>query len=261
MKTHITKHIKPVFVGVVILAVSNAVLAVEEPSDSNWSGNLTLGLQGFRGNAVMNFINASLEVTYNKDFNADNAYRHTIAGSYSFADYEIPTIDGFEFGTIDMIDNRSASYQMDYFLNDRSYASAMAMHYHDKPAGMEHYNVLGLEYTRFLSKTEGHQFSATVGFAPYVDTEYTDGQTFDGIGGKLGLGFSGQLTDTVSLSQTAELLATEDLTFTTADTALNVQITETITLQLSHNYKNFSKVPAGFKKSDSITGLNVVLNF
>lgn len=253
---------KSILAGAVMLAASGCIHAAEgQSSDSEWSGQFTFGITGFTGNAVMNFINASLEATYNQDFDEDDPVRHKLMGSYAFADYEIPSIDGFEFGTIDMIDNHSVQYQMDYFLGDRSYVSAMGMHYQDKPAGIELFNVIGVEYTHILSQTEGHQLSGTLGVAPFTETEYTDGQVFDGMGGKVSLNFSGQLTDSISLSQTAEVLTTENLTFTTTDTSAEMKLTETVSLQLSNNYKNFSEVPEGFKKSDNISSLNVVLGF
>lgn len=211
-----------------------------------WSGQASAGLVASTGNAE----NSSVTVGVNAKY-IQQPWRHTIAANVYFAENE-----GEQTA-----ERYALSHKLGYKLSDKSYAFNFLSYDADEFANIDSRiaNVIG--YGRNLIATEKHTLDAELGLG-FRQTQFTDGEPdSEETVGHFGLNYSGQLTETTSLTENLLVQGGSDNLYTQSVTALNVAMTEKLSLSLNYTINNNSDVPDGFEKTDTVTSINLVADF
>lgn len=217
-----------------------------EKAPEGWSGQASAGLVASTGNAENSSITVGLDAKYTKQ-----PWRHTITANIYFAENEGER----------SAERYALGHKLDYHLNDKSYVFNFLSYDSDKFANIDSRVADVVGYGRNLVANEKHQLDAELGLG-LRQTKFTNGDpdTEETVG-HLGLHYNGKLTKTTSLSEDLQVQGGSDNIYTQSVTGLNVAMTEKLSLGLNYTVNNNSDVPAGFKKTDTVTSVNLVADF
>lgn len=229
-----------------------------KPAQHGWSGKAKVGFDSNVGNTNTSKITVSASAIHNKDFNAEQPFRHTLALTMKKGD--VAREKGGE--RQDTVDKEMANYRIDYYLNDRSSVRAFGFHFRDKQAKIEGLTQAGVGYEYDVIKTPRHTVNLGGGIN-FLDLEYTDGTPgIDGVAGRIALNYDGQLTDNISLNQRVAYLGMEDFTLKSSNTSVEYSFTQNASVSLDHEITNYSRIAQTAKENtDSSTSLNLNFKF
>ncbi len=211
-----------------------------------WSGQAQVGLVSSTGNADNNSTTAGVTAVYNK-----RRLKHTLTGDIYFAENKGErTAERFALG-----------HKLDYAINSKSYVFNFLTYDQDKFANIDSRIADVIGYGRKLIESEKHSLIGEIGLGAR-QTEHID-ETPDSneAVGHFGLHYKGQLTDTTTLTEDLTIQSGKDNTFSESVTALQVAMTEKLSLSLNYSVRNNTEVPTGFEKTDTVTSINLVGKF
>lgn len=215
-------------------------------AEPRWSGSARAGIVSSSGNADNQNISAGILAKYNK-----KRWLHELGADLYFAENEDEkTAERYKL-----------SYKLKYGINARSYAFNFASYEADKFSNLDMRisNVLG--YGRQVLKKEKHTLDTEVGLGAR-NTEFVNNRAdLDEAVAHLALHYKGKLTKTTTLTEDFTIQSGDDNTFTESVTALQVAMTERLSLSLNYTVRNNTDVSAGFEKTDTITSINLVSSF
>ncbi|CAA6828368.1 MAG: Unknown protein [uncultured Thiotrichaceae bacterium] len=215
-------------------------------SKEGWSGQASAGLVTSTGNAENNNITAGINATYMK-----RRWRHTFAGNVYFAESEGERT----------AEHYALSHKARYSLSQKSYLFNFISYDADEFADIDFRIADVLGYGHTLIDTDKHYLEAELGLG-FRQTQFiSDDPDSDETVGNLGLHYIGKLTDTTKLTEDLLILGGDENVFTESVTALNVKMTEKLSLSLNYTIRNNSDVPDGIEKTDTITSVNLVADF
>lgn len=241
-----------------------AVIAAEEPSPpqaetevepvkpsgffslSGWKGHFELGAALNSGNTEEQAVNAGLKLT-----NERKNWRHEVNALVDFNHTD---------GTTTKQD-LEASYQLNYKFSERLYTFAL-LAYEDK-------RFSGFEYR--TAETLGIGYKALEGETYYLNIEggptarqskiSNTGMIDREIGARLNTVFHWDISNTLSVENTASALFGEDSTTLEETLALTTKLTDSLSGRLSFNILHNTKVPLGAEKTDTVTRASVLYSF
>jgi len=211
-------------------------------------GNISLGINSSSGNAETNGTNATLNLTYNTI-----PWRHEVFGEFIKLDVSGETI----------VENTTLLYNPRYYLGggQKHYIFGFLSYEQDDFSNIKNRYTEAAGYGKHIFKNDKHNLGVEIGTG-LRQTSHTDGSTDDKGGiGYLGLYYSQQLNDRVSINQTLQYFPSKENTYTTSDTSLMIEMTKKLSLSLTYNIDKNSVVADGFKNTDTRTGTNLVYNF
>jgi putative salt-induced outer membrane protein YdiY len=132
----------------------------------------------------------------------------------------------------------------------------------DKKIKLDSEKVAMLGIERHRMGTKHHQFMAGVGIGKLA-VNYTDGtKKRSATVGRVGLGYKGKLTDTLSFQENIVVLYSKDRTMKRATSSLNYALTDNVSIALSHEITHRNKIAnTAVDKNDDVTDLKLVIKF
>jgi putative salt-induced outer membrane protein len=249
-----------VILALVTLAISGSAIGKngesmsklfeENPKDLEaqkvWSGDAQLGLVSSKGNSDNSSVTAGLTAIYNK-----RRLKHTLTGDVYFAENkDKKTAERFDLG-----------YKFDYAINSKNYMFNFLTYSKDKFSNIDPRIADVVGYGRNLIENEKHILIGDIGLGGR-QTKYADGSAkSNNVVGYLGVHYTGQLSDTTTLTEDLMIQTGKDNTFSSSVTALQVAMTEKLSLSLSYTVRNNTDVSGDAKKTDTVTSINLVSNF
>ena len=226
-------------------AVSAMAQDAGGPADA-WSGSAELGATSTSGNTDTRNVNAKAEVLYELD-----RWRHTLNGEALFAS------DSGE----DTAERYVAAYQADAKLSPRSYLFGTVRGEVDKFSGYDYRlsEALGYGYRVWEAGDLGHL--DLEGGPGARQSKPENGAREDEAILRLAAKYRHSWTATTRFSQDFLVESGEDNTYAESVTGLKVRINSALAMKLSFTAKRNSEVPAGTKKTDTLSAVNLVYDF
>lgn len=234
------------------------VQSAHADDDAGWTGKGEAGLLIARGNADSTSANAKLALAREVGVWKNSAYLGFLYGKSG------------EFATAQHLD---AKWETDRKISDRMFWFGALRGEQDKFSGFSYQATLstGLGY-KFID-TDATKLAGTFGIGyrrlrPELLTKDADGHVIarqkldaegDGVA-TAGLDFSHALTATTKVLDKLMMETGSKNTLTTNDIALQVAMSDVLALSVGYGIRHNSSPPAGAKKTDQLTTLNLVYN-
>lgn len=228
-----------------------ALLLPVAPAFAQWTGKGEVGIAVASGNTETESGNAKLQAKRQVE-----SWEHEMgfAGNY-VSDNIGTTAQRFEvFG------------QSRHEFSPRTFWYGGMRYEDDRFSGFDYQGTVSTGFGRKLLDSEATKLSGQLGIG-YKITETRDtigqgtlipGQREDSAALVGSLDFSHQLTETTRLFDKFGLEAAEDNTFLQNEIGVAVKMTDRIALAVAYAVRHNTDPPAGFKKTDTLTTLNLV---
>ena len=246
MFTRASRSIRPfaaIFTAALGLSTFIAAPAAAGPLDG-WSGEAALTGSKTTGNTDTTDVGLGLDLTKSEDL-----WRHKFNAS-------------FDYGETDSLKNRQRlvlGYQIERDFTERLYGYANADYFQDDFGAFEtgYFIGSGLGYKLVLPEPLGWDIAAGAGYR----SQKSQGPlsvTENELALRASSDLDYQFNDAVSLYNNSEILWSDSDTYIWNETGLTAQLMGNLAARASFRVDNHSTVPAGRKKTDTITRLGVV---
>ncbi len=148
----------------------------------------------------------------------------------------------------------------DYNLDDSQYLFGKGDYIDDRFGGFEYQASLSAGYGRHLLRREGLNLQAFGGLGYRQNDIAGTGTEGEGIV-TLGETLAWALSENAALTQSFSSDIGEELTVSRFEIGLEANIVGSITTKVAFQARNTSEVPAGSKKTDTMTSVSLVYNF
>lgn len=228
-------------------AATLALLLAALPAAAQWTGKGEAGLAIASGNTDTRTANAKIAIARKVD-----AWEHSgsLAGLYVRNDGDT-TAKRWELGA-----------QTRYTFSEHTFWFGGARYEEDQFSGFDHQGVINTGIGRRFIDNDTTKLSGQVGVGyKFFETEGTLTEPADkdsSIAGVASLDFSHQLTATTSVFNRFGVEYTADNTFFQNEVGLAVKMTDRLALALAYAVRRNSSPPAGFKKTDTLSTVNLV---
>ncbi len=234
--------------GLVVVAAT-----VVAPAHAEWKGQGQAGIVFARGNTDTDTANVKLEMATEV---AKWKHKFGIAALRAATEGD-KTAERYE-----------GTWQSDYNISERDYYWAGVRYEDDRFSGFDYQATATTGYGRKFIDSEQTKFVGEVGVGyrrlktleqlgpPVVASETSGDAILRGF-----LGYETKLTDTTSLIDKLTVEAGSDNTFVSNVFALQVKMSEAFALSLGFDVRYNTDPPAGKKKSDTLTTVNLVYAF
>ncbi|MEP7243010.1 MAG: DUF481 domain-containing protein [Gammaproteobacteria bacterium] len=235
-------------------AVATVLWVTPNPAQAQWTGKGEAGLIIANGNTDTRNGNAKLELATTR-----GSWKHAVglAGIYAQAD-DLTTGQRWE-----------AYEQTDYNFSPRNFWFGSGRYEDDRFSGFQYQATLATGLGRHFVENDRTKLTGSAG-AGYKFFETRD--VFDPVSGVLLtpaesdseavfrglLDFSHVLTDTTKVLNKLLVEAGSNNTFIQNDLALQVKISNVLALAAGYSVRRNSDPPLGFRKTDTLTTLNLV---
>lgn len=213
---------------------------------SGWEGQFELGGALNSGNTEEQSVTAGLKLA-----NERKKWRHEVNALLDFTRTD---------GTTSKQD-LEASYQLNYKFSDRLYAFTLLSYEDKRFSGFDYRTAetIGIGY----KVLEGETYFMNIEGGPTARQSKIaiTGMTENELGVRLNTLFHWDISDTLSLENTAGAIIGEDSTTLEETLALTSKLTESLSGRLSFNILHNTNVPLGAKKTDTVTRAAVVYAF
>ena len=224
----------------------NNAKIIDPTQKKGWSGTALAGVVLSTGNTESSSTTAGATVRH-----VGAKWRHTGTISVYLA----------ENANTSTAERYGVSHKLDYLINPQSYAFNFASVDKDEFANIKHRVADVVGYGRKLISTEKHNLNVELGLGgrktAYIGSTDNSNETVK----HLGIKYAGRLTKNTSLTEDILIQSGNKNTFTESVTALNVAMSQKLSLSVSYTVRNNSEVPGNLKKTDTITSVNLVSNF
>jgi putative salt-induced outer membrane protein len=239
-------HRQTIYVSSLCLWAVSALAQEAGGPAAPWSGSAELGASSTSGNTDTRSVNAKAEVLYKLD-----RWRHTLNGEVLFAS------DSGE----DTAERYVAAYQADAKLSPRSYLYGAVRGEVDKFSGYDYRlsEALGYGYRLWAAGDLG--YLELEGGPGMRQSQPEEGAREDEAILRLAAKYRHSWTATTRFSQDFLVESGEDNTYVESVTGLKVRINSALAMKLSFTAKRNSEVPAGTKKTDTLSAVNLVYDF
>lgn len=234
----------------VVLAVATlsavAAPSMADPVTPGWKGKSELGIVFARGNTDTDTINGSLGMTTEsgqwKHGFGIAALRSATSGNKTAERY-----DGF--------------WQSDYKISDRDFWFGAIRGDRDKFSGFDYQASLTTGYGRKFIDTATTKFSGQIGAGYRRSKNSITGATTGEAIGTGQLSYEQALTDTTKVVDKLVVESGSSNTFASNELALVVKMSSAFSLAAGLAVRHNTDPPAGLKKTDTLTTLNLVYGF
>ncbi|HEY6642223.1 DUF481 domain-containing protein [Povalibacter sp.] len=228
-------------------------LGAVTPAYAEWTGTGEAGLVISSGNTETETANVKVAMAHEKD-----KWKNAFGLNALYASDDIGTT----------AQRWEALTQSDYNFSPKTFWFGAARYEDDRFSGFDYQATLSTGLGRKFIDTERTQFIGTagVGYKVFETRDAFDdagvlieeGAREDDIVFRGTLDFEHQLTESTSVIDKFIVEAGADNTFYQNDLALQVKMTEILALAVGYSVRHNSDPPAGFKKTDTLTTVNLV---
>jgi putative salt-induced outer membrane protein len=229
-----------------LLCVAAVAAVVSAPARADWKGKGEAGVVLARGNSDADTLNLKLDMATELE-----QWKH----SFGVAALRSST-DG------DLTAERYAAFgQSDYKISDRSFWFGGLRYEQDEFSGFDYQASATTGYGYKFIDTDRTKFSGQAG-AGYRRSKLTPSGAVDsGAIFRGDLKFEHALTDTTKILDTFVVEAGSDNTFASNLLALQVKMSDKFALSVGLDVRHNTDPPAGLKKTDTLTTVNLVYAF
>jgi putative salt-induced outer membrane protein len=222
-----------------------ALLALSLPAFAQWTGKGEAGVAIANGNSDTKTANAKVAAGYKA---GNMEYTLGFAGLYVRNDgdttakrWEALLQDRYNFGGGRTFWFGGARYEEDHF------------------SGFDHQGVLDTGIGHKFIDTDATKLSGQLGVGyKFWETLDVPRDKDGSIAGTAALDFSQRLTDTTTLTNKFGAEVTSDSNFLQDELALAVKVSDRLALSLGYAVRHNTDPPAGFKKTDTLSTVNLV---
>jgi putative salt-induced outer membrane protein len=220
------------------------IAAFSAPASAQWTGKGQAGISAASGNTDTKTANASVAVAYKADA---WEYSGSLAGQYARS-AGATSAERWEIGgkARRMFDSGT------YWFSGLRYEE-------DKFSGFDHQGVINTgigrkfidnDTTKFWGEAGvGYKFFETLGIPSNKDSS---------IAGTASLGFEHKISETTTFFDRFSAEVTSDNNFLQNDIGISVKMSDRLALALAYGIRHNTDPPAGFKKTDTLTTVNLV---
>ncbi len=224
-----------------------AAAAASVPALADWSGKGEAGIAVASGNTDTKSANAKIAVA-NKQDQWENLA--SLAGNYVRTDGDT-TARRWELGL-----------QTRYTFSPKTFWYGGLRYEEDKFSGFDHQGVVSTGLGRKFIDNDTTHFSGQVGagykFFKTIATPLVPADKDSQIVGVAGLDFDHKLTDTTKVYDKLSAEFTSGNNFLQNEIGLSVKMSDRLALSLAYAVRHNTDPPAGFKKTDTLSTLNLV---
>ena len=212
---------------------------------STWSGSAELGASLSTGNSQTSSLNGQLKLKYE-------------SGPWSHR-FKLSTLQAREDGNATA--NRTVGeLSTRYAYDERNYAFDSLRASHDAFSGYSYQASVAAGLGRKFWVSERGELTAELG-PGYRRSKIKNGQTENNLIGRANAHLTYKISDTAKFEQSLTMLAGSANTELESETGLSVNVTKTVALKVAYTVQHNSHVPAGTKKTDTFTSVNLVYAF
>lgn len=222
------------------------LLLVSGSASAEWSGSGELGLVFARGNTDTQTLNTELKLGYTHD-------RWTNTSNFSFLRSETDDeVDASRF----VFDNHT-----DYSLSEVSYLTGVGRYDRDRFSSFEFQTSLALGYGRKLIDNERQTFSVEAGPGVRYSEIRDTGETETDLIGRAAADYRLKISETAELTNATLVESGSSNTFLENQTALTVDINDSLALKTGFSVRHNTDVEPGREKTDYLSTVNLVYSF
>ncbi|HXC58679.1 MAG TPA: DUF481 domain-containing protein [Steroidobacteraceae bacterium] len=222
-------------------------LTASVPAMAQWTGKGEAGVAIASGNTDTKSANARIAVGYKNDRWENSG---TLAGNYVRND-GLTTARRWEIGA-----------QTRYNFGAHTFWYGGARYEEDRFSGFDHQGVISSGVGRKFIDRDGTHLSGQVGvgykFSETIATLAAPAEKENQIVEVANLAFDHQLTTTTSVYDKLGAEFASDNNFLQNEVGLAVKMTDRLALSVAYAVRHNSKPPAAFKKTDTLSTLNLV---
>lgn len=148
----------------------------------------------------------------------------------------------------------------DFSLDENQYLFVKGSYTDDRFSGFSYQAAVSTGYGRFLIRNDGLELEA-FGGAGYRQNDIIDGDNEGEAIFTLGEKLSWDISDNAALTQALTAEIGEERTVSVFEVGLETNIIGGVTTKIAFLARNNSEVPAGRKKTDTLTTVSLVYNF
>lgn len=215
-------------------------------AESSWGGDAALGLLTTSGNSESSTLNAKFELVYR-----NAPFRNTFSAS---------AING-EQENIRTTERYTASDKLEADFTERDYVFAAADYEKDLYGGVRERTSEALGYGRHILLGPVHTLDADLGVGARQTEAQITGERSNDVIGLGSVKYRWTLSDTSSFGQTVKVESGQSNTFTESVTELKLSVIGNVFAGVSFTARNNSDVPAGTRKTDTFTAVNLSYRF
>jgi putative salt-induced outer membrane protein len=222
-------------------------MACALPAMAQWTGKGEAGVAIASGNTDTKSANARVAVGYKSDAWEDSA---TLAGNYVRTD-GLTTARRWELGA-----------QTRYNFGAHTFWFGAGRYEQDRFSGFDHQGVISTGVGRKFIDSDTTHLAGQVGvgfkFFETIATLAAPASKETELGGVASLNFDHQLTKTTTVYDKFGAEFTSDNNFLQNELGLTVKMTDRLALSLAYAVRHNTDPPVGFKKTDTLSTLNLV---
>ena len=223
-----------------------AMLLVAMPAVSDWQGSGEFGLVFARGNTETETLNTKLTLGYSRERWSNET---EVGYLRSESDGELEA-DRFVFGN----DTR-------YEFSDASYVAGLLRYDRDRFTSFEFQTSLAVAYGRILVDTDRQAWSVEIGPGVRHSELRDSGETSTNLIARGGMDYRFAISETAELTNETLVESGSNNTFLENETALKVQINDSLALQTGLAIRHNTEVEAGRENTDYLSTVNLVYSF
>ena len=227
----------------VLLAVMGMALLPVTPAAAQWAGKGQLGVVVSSGNSTAKSGSLKLAAT---NIAGPWTHKFNYAAVYS-SDADGTTAQRWE-----------AQEQSTYALDTDDFVFGGLRYENDRFSGFDHQSTLSAGLGHLFFRTDVNQLSAQLGTGYKSAQTRNPKMTESSIAGIASLDYRHVFNSSTSLLDKATVEYAKDNTFLQNEVAVEVKMTTKLALAVAFQVRNNSAPPAAFKKTDTLTTINVV---
>lgn len=228
----------------VVAAALLALGVFSAPASAQWTGKGQAGISAASGNTDSRTANASVALGYKADA---WEYSTSLAGQYARSD-GATTARRWEIGG-----------KMRRVFESGTYWFGGLRYEEDRFSGFDHQGVINTGVGRKFIDNDVTRLWGEVGVGyKFFETLGVSANKGSKIAGTASLGFDHKITESTSVFDRFSAETTSDNTFVQNDIGIAVKMSDRIALALAYGVRHNTDPPAGFKKTDTLTTVNLV---
>ena len=238
--------------GLLLATASGAALAQDAPPPPPWSGEVSAGSVVTTGNTESSTINAKGEVVYQSE-----KWRNTANGSVTKTETTDPVTD------VDVVtaERYLAGNKLDYNFDEQNYAFVALEFEKDLVGAVRERTSETAGYGRKILLGPTHLLEAEIGAGARQTEEQGTGLKEDDVIGRGRAAYKWNFSETSYLGETVKVESGDSNTFTESVSELRVSLVGKLFALASYTLRSNTDVPAGAKKTDTITALSLGWTF
>lgn len=234
------------YIMLIVLLLPGLATAVDEAKINEWKGEGELGYTSTSGNTDSKNINTKLGVQKEHEKWTHKAALETLQASAS---------------GVKSADRSMLSVRSEYKFSEKAYTFGAIRYENDKFSGYDYQSSITFGIGEKFIKNEIHELDASVGLGYREKKETATGKVFDEGIITGGLNYTYIISTHATFKEKILFEAGDTNTYSESETSLKMKINGNLASKIAYTVKNNSKVPAGIKKTDTITTVALVYGF